>query len=68
MNYVLPTGDLFIWCNTYGQIIEPLTAVTRAIPPRWLSITTHMMTAYPFGGSSVMLPLTPENNYQPEIM
>ncbi|KAG1658174.1 hypothetical protein FOA52_006935 [Chlamydomonas sp. UWO 241] len=66
--FVLPTGDMFVWSNTYGEIIAPLTGRTVAVLPNWSALAPRMMTQYPFSGSAVMLPLTPENNYMPEVI
>ncbi|EFJ44399.1 glyoxal or galactose oxidase [Volvox carteri f. nagariensis] len=64
--FVLPTGDMFVWSNTYGQIIEPMTGRRIAVLPTWKDIpeAKGMNTAYPFSGSAVLLPLRPEDNYQ----
>lgn len=59
---------MFVWSNTYGEIIAPLTGRTLAVLPNWQSLSRNMFTAYPFGGSAVMLGLTPQNNYTAEIV
>ena len=59
---------MFVWSNIYGEIIKPLTGATVAVLPNWLSLARNMYTAYPFSGSAVMLGLTPENKYTPEIV
>ncbi|GFR45012.1 hypothetical protein Agub_g6322 [Astrephomene gubernaculifera] len=66
--YVLPTGDLFLFCNRYGEITEPLTGTVRATLPSWSTLAKGVFTEYPFTGTSVMLPLTPENGYTPEVV
>ena len=30
-NYVLPSGDLFMFCNRYGEVINPLTGKVKAV-------------------------------------
>lgn len=46
---------------------QPLSGHTVAKLPTW-SAFSKMYTQYPFSGTAVMLPLTPKNNYQPEIL
>lgn len=71
-NYVLPSGDMFNWCDTVGWILNPYTGeYIVPIPPRptsAVSPTTTYSTQAPYTGSSVMLPLLPENNYVVEVM
>ncbi|GIL87067.1 hypothetical protein Vretimale_14230 [Volvox reticuliferus] len=64
--FVLPSGDIFTFSNTYGQIIAPLTGKKVVVLPTWKNIpeAKGMNTAYPFSGSAVLLPLRPEDNYQ----
>ncbi|GLI70766.1 hypothetical protein VaNZ11_015798 [Volvox africanus] len=66
--YVMPTGDLFIFCNRYGEITEPITGTVRTTLPSWSNVAKGIFTEYPFTGTSVMLPLTPQNNYTPEVV
>ncbi len=66
--YVLPSGDLLIWSNTYGEIVQPLTGRTVDVVPRWSELNTRIMTAYPFGGSSVLLALDPATDYRAEVV
>ncbi|EFJ40873.1 glyoxal or galactose oxidase [Volvox carteri f. nagariensis] len=66
--YVLPTGDLFIFCNRYGEITEPMTGTVRTTLPSWSTVAKGIFTEYPFTGTSVMLPLTPDNGYTPEVV
>ncbi|GIL60209.1 hypothetical protein Vafri_14781 [Volvox africanus] len=66
--YVLPTGDLFVLCNNFGEIMEPVAGAVRTTLPSWSNVAKGIFTEYPFTGTSVMLPLTPENNYTPEVV
>ncbi|GIL82349.1 hypothetical protein Vretifemale_11279 [Volvox reticuliferus] len=66
--YVLPTGDLFVFCNDYGEILDPMTGTVRTTLPSWSNIAKGVFTEYPFTGTSVMLPLTPQNSYTPEVV
>ncbi|KXZ50034.1 hypothetical protein GPECTOR_18g186 [Gonium pectorale] len=66
--YVLPTGDLFVFCNRYGEIMNPMTSTVRTQVPSWGNVAKGVFTEYPFTGTSAMLPLTPENGYTPEVV
>ncbi|GFR50256.1 hypothetical protein Agub_g12442 [Astrephomene gubernaculifera] len=65
-NFILPTGDMFVWSNVFGQIINPLTGAVVASLPSWSKIpeAKGMSTSYPFSGTAVMLPLKPADNYK----
>ena len=71
-NYMLPSGDMFNYCSSVGWIMNPYTAeYKQALPARPksdISPSTYYLTQYPFTGTSVMLPLLPENNYTAEIL
>ncbi|KXZ52550.1 hypothetical protein GPECTOR_9g594 [Gonium pectorale] len=64
-NFVLPTGDMFVWSNTYGEIINPLTGKSVLVLPDWKKIPAAkgMQTSYPFSATAAMLPLRASNNY-----
>ncbi|GLC65599.1 hypothetical protein PLESTF_000317200 [Pleodorina starrii] len=70
--YVLPTGDLFMVLKAYGEITNPMTGVRRTILPSWANTAPRnvggMVMEYPYTGTSVMLALTPENGYTPEVV
>ncbi|GIL82374.1 hypothetical protein Vretifemale_11266, partial [Volvox reticuliferus] len=66
--YVLPTGDLFMMCAAYGEITEPMNTTVRATLPSWFDVAPHLYMEYPYTGTSVMLPLTPDNGYTPEVV
>lgn len=65
--YVLPTGQLFMFCDTYGEIINGMTGEVVTPIPR-LGGSSRILTQYPYTGASVMLPLLPENDYGVEVM
>ncbi|KAG0072084.1 hypothetical protein BGZ90_012041 [Linnemannia elongata] len=62
--HLLPDKNLFILANTQAVILSTSTwKITKRLPdipgpPR----------NYPLTGGSVILPLTPENNFEPEIL
>ncbi|GIL60167.1 hypothetical protein Vafri_14781 [Volvox africanus] len=66
--YVLPTGDLFILCAAYGEIMEPINTTVRATLPSWSDVAPNLYMEYPHTGTSVMLPLTPDNGYTAEVV
>ena len=62
--HLLPGGELFIFVNKDAQIF----AAEQNIVTRQLPSLEGMSRTYPNTGGSVLLPLTPANNWQPEIM
>ncbi|GIL93152.1 hypothetical protein Vretimale_19388 [Volvox reticuliferus] len=64
-NYVLPEGLLFTFCGRSGYILDWRTNTWIQELPR---LRGYGNTQFPFTGSSVLLGLYPENNYQVEIM
>ena len=46
-NYVLPTGDMFVWSNTYGEIIKPQTGATVSALPRWIDNPIAKVGSFP---------------------
>jgi hypothetical protein len=64
-NYVLPDGNLWTFCDKFGEIIETYTGKVLQKIPAWKD--SHRME-YPYTGTTLMLALTPENNYTPEIV
>ncbi|KAF9582859.1 hypothetical protein BGW38_010654 [Lunasporangiospora selenospora] len=64
MAHLLPDGNLFIFANKQAVLFSTKTwKITKYLPelpgpPR----------NYPLSGGSVILPLRPENNYEPEIL
>ncbi|KAG2487005.1 hypothetical protein HYH03_014377 [Edaphochlamys debaryana] len=64
-NYVLPSGYLFTFCGRSGWIMDYMTNTWVASVPR---LRGYGSTQFPFTGTSVLLGLYPETNYQVEIM
>ncbi|KAF5359999.1 hypothetical protein D9758_007634 [Tetrapyrgos nigripes] len=60
----LPDGKLFVAANTQAMIFDWKTNTERRLP----DIPNGVRISYPFSGSGALLPLTPENNYTPEIL
>lgn len=60
-NYVLPDGLLFTFCGRSGYILNWRTNTWLQDVPR---LRGYGNTQYPFTGSSVMLGLYPDKNYQ----
>ncbi|GIL58080.1 hypothetical protein Vafri_13205 [Volvox africanus] len=64
-NYVLPSGLLFTFCGRTGWILNWTNNTWTQPVPR---LRGYGSTQYPFTGTSVMLGLYPERDYQVEIM
>ncbi|GLI65893.1 hypothetical protein VaNZ11_009537, partial [Volvox africanus] len=64
-NYVLPEGLLFTFCGRAGYILDWRTNQWLQDVPR---LRGYGNTQFPFTGSSVLLGLYPESNYQVEVM
>ncbi|KAF8155223.1 glyoxal oxidase N-terminus-domain-containing protein [Mycena galopus ATCC 62051] len=60
----LPDGTLFVAANQRAMIFNWRTNTETQLP----GIPNGVRVSYPLSGSAVMLPLTPENNYTPEVM
>ena len=58
---MLPSGLLFTFCGRAGFILDWNTNTWRQPVPRLRGYAT---TQFPYTGTSVMLGLYPENNYQ----
>jgi len=71
-NYVLPSGDMFNYCGRAGWIMNPNKGTYLVpIPGRPTSRVNPSAiytTQYPYTGTSVMLPLLPENDYMVEVL
>ncbi|EFJ41190.1 hypothetical protein VOLCADRAFT_98848 [Volvox carteri f. nagariensis] len=64
-NYVLPEGFLFSFCGRSGWIMDWRSNNWRQEVPK---LRGYGNLQFPFTGTSAMLGLYPENNYQVEIM
>ncbi|KAJ7800826.1 glyoxal oxidase N-terminus-domain-containing protein [Mycena olivaceomarginata] len=60
----LPDGNLFVAANERAMILNWKTNTETPLP----SIPNGVRFSNPLSGSAVLLPLTPENNYTPEVM
>ncbi|KAJ7267800.1 glyoxal oxidase N-terminus-domain-containing protein [Mycena rebaudengoi] len=60
----LPNGNLFVAANQKAMIFNWKTNTETPLP----GIPNGVRISYPLSGSAVLLPLTPENNYTPEVM
>ncbi|KAJ7200643.1 glyoxal oxidase N-terminus-domain-containing protein [Mycena pura] len=60
----LPSGNLFVAANLRAMIFDWKTNTETQLP----DIPNGVRFSNPFAGSAVMLPLTPENHYTPEVM
>ncbi len=67
-NYVLPSGDLFTFCDTVGLVMNPYSGAVRAYAPPIPSSAGGVRTQYPYTATSVMLPLSSSSNYTVEVM
>ncbi|GLI61515.1 hypothetical protein VaNZ11_003888, partial [Volvox africanus] len=67
-NYILPTGDMFVYCDTVGLILNPYTGTVITGVPSHTTVAKTVRLEYPFSSTSVMLPLRPQNNYAPEFV
>ncbi|KAJ7800808.1 glyoxal oxidase N-terminus-domain-containing protein [Mycena olivaceomarginata] len=60
----LPDGNLFVAANQRAMILNWKTNTETPLP----GIPNGVRFSNPLPGSAVLLPLTPENNYTPEVM
>ncbi|THU91947.1 hypothetical protein K435DRAFT_840774 [Dendrothele bispora CBS 962.96] len=60
----LPDGKIFIAANTQTMIFDWKNNSERRLP----DIPNGVRISYPYSGSAALLPLTPENDYTPEIL
>ncbi|KAJ7843044.1 glyoxal oxidase N-terminus-domain-containing protein [Mycena leptocephala] len=60
----LPDGNLFVAANQRAMIFNWKTNTETPLP----DIPNGVRFSNPLSGSAVLLPLTPENNYTPEVM
>ncbi|KAJ7880842.1 glyoxal oxidase N-terminus-domain-containing protein [Mycena leptocephala] len=60
----LPDGNLFVAANQKAMILNWKTNTETPLP----GIPNGVRFSNPLSGSAVLLPLTPENNYTPEVM
>ncbi|KAG8700515.1 hypothetical protein FRC09_005916, partial [Ceratobasidium sp. 395] len=61
---MLPDNNLFIAANNKAMIFNWQTNTENRLP----NLPNGQIVTYPMSGVGVLLPLTPENNYKPEVM
>jgi hypothetical protein len=62
--FSLPDGKVFVAANQDAMIYDWKNHVERRLP----TIPNGVRVTYPMAGTGILLPLTPENNYAPEIL
>ncbi|KAG2484183.1 hypothetical protein HYH03_016995 [Edaphochlamys debaryana] len=67
-NYVLPTGHLLVFCNRYGEVMDPYTGEVKSTLPSWSGVAKGVFTEYPFTGTSTLMGLYPHKNYKVELV
>lgn len=66
-NHMLPNGDLFVFCDVIGQVLNPYTGQVIASAPTLAGIK-GLRTEYPWEAPSVLLTLRPQFNYRFEVV
>ncbi|KAJ7744986.1 copper radical oxidase [Mycena maculata] len=62
--FALPDGTIFIAANNNATIYDWKANTERRLPP----IPNGVRVTYPMTGCGIMLPLSPANNYEPQIL
>ncbi|GJE90704.1 copper radical oxidase [Phanerochaete sordida] len=62
--FSLPDGKVFVAANQDAMIYDWQTNTERRLP----QIPNGVRVTYPMTGTGLLLPLTPENNYTPEVL
>jgi len=62
--FLLPDGKIFIAANQDAMIYDWLNNAERRLP----SIPNGVRVTYPMTGTGLLLPLSPHNDYTPEIL
>ncbi|KAJ6525710.1 putative copper radical oxidase [Mycena capillaripes] len=62
--FSLPNGNVFMAANNDAMIYNWTANTERRLPP----IPNGVRVTYPMAGTAVLLPLSPDNDYQPEIL
>ncbi|KAJ7846109.1 glyoxal oxidase N-terminus-domain-containing protein [Mycena olivaceomarginata] len=60
----LPSGKLFVAANNQAMLLDWQTNTETRLP----NFPNGQRVVYPLNAAAVMLPLTPENNYTPELL
>jgi hypothetical protein len=64
ISFLLPDGRIFIAANRDAMIYDWKKNVEERLP----RIPNGVRVTYPMTGTAVLLPLSPENNYAPEVL
>ncbi|KAJ7219548.1 copper radical oxidase [Mycena pura] len=62
--FALPDGKVFIAANRDATIYDWKANTERRLP----SFPNGVRVTYPMAGTAIMLPISPDNNYAPEIL
>ncbi|KAF7322500.1 hypothetical protein HMN09_00028500 [Mycena chlorophos] len=62
--FVLPDGKVFIAANTQVTIYDWVKNTEQRLP----AIPNGVRVTYPMAGTAVLLPLSPRNDYTPEVL
>lgn len=62
--FSLPDGKIFMAANNGAMIYDWQNNVERRLP----NLPNGVRVTYPMTGTAVLLPLSPENNYTPEVL
>ncbi|KAF8920993.1 copper radical oxidase [Mucidula mucida] len=62
--FSLPDGTIFLAANNDAMIYDWTTNKERRLP----SFPNGVRVTYPMTGTALLLPLSPENNYTPEVL
>jgi hypothetical protein len=62
--FSLPDGKIFVAANNDAMIYDWKSNIERYLP----KIPNGVRVTYPMAGTAVLLPLSPNNNYTPEIL
>ncbi|KAJ7905128.1 glyoxal oxidase N-terminus-domain-containing protein [Mycena leptocephala] len=60
----LPSGKLFVAANNQAMLLDWQTNTETRLP----NFPNGQRVVYPLNAAAVLLPLTPENNYTPEVV
>ncbi|KAH8100960.1 copper radical oxidase [Cristinia sonorae] len=64
LTYLMPSGNMLVQANVSTMLWEPLTNVEHRLP----NMPDNLVRVYPASGANAMLPLTPENNWNPTVL
>ncbi|KAJ3017064.1 hypothetical protein HKX48_003745 [Thoreauomyces humboldtii] len=61
--FQLPSGKVFVFANTFANLIDPVTDTITKLPDLPNEGLDHSPWTYPFTPTAALLPLRPSNNY-----